>query len=80
MQKQNVKVEILESRSLIVITRQENSSAKVRSKIFPRGRIKKQTVWDAPNIGEIYGLAEVWRAVLNSVVEFLMFKVRWVLK
>ena len=48
--------------------------------MFPRGRIKKQTAWDAPNIGVLYGLAEVSRVVLNSVAEFLMFKVRWVLK
>ena len=48
-----------------------------RTNFFPRGRIEKLSAWVAPNPGVLCGLAEVSRAVLNSVPVFLMFKVRW---
>ena len=66
-----------------ILRRRRNSAywpIRSRSKIFPGARIEKLSAWVAPNLGVLCGLAEVSRAVLNSVPVFLMFKVRCVLK
>ena len=64
---------------IIDVRKKWHFSIGMRSNFFPRGRIEKQIAWDAPNLGVLCGLAEVRKAVLNSVVEFLLHKVRWFL-
>ena len=59
--------------------RSTSVSQGLRSNFFPRGRIEKLSAWVALNLGVLCGLAEVSRAVLNSVPVFLMSKVRWLL-